>query len=495
MGTSKTFPIYSGFIVSQATARGLAENMADAYDLLPSSAYFAAVATPVVDLSSATTLKSTSGITGATITSSTDLENFLTGAGGRKKPNPLDIETPDVLSPTLLSNAAVLHASLDTWYPPAGVQVIQVAGWGIDTPSEITYSEAPFAQCQSGNCTIVPAARHVVDMTEDGDGTVVIPSQIATTSWSTYYINLLQYDKDKKLSNNHADVTETQPFQNIFSDLLASTSIQSLPNYVTKIEPPSISASKELRIRVLSPVSLDAYDSLGNHTGMAINPNPLSDDIYIEEQIPGSYYQQYGEGQYIGLPADGNYTVRLHGTDTGTFTFEVIPVSGGVTGTPVTFADVPVTASSTATISLTGSSPASTTLALDINGDGIVDTTIASSSQTTDPLSYAKLVRSSIALMNIGAPLQKQLQAKFTNMIYLLTKVDQWDAYDDDARDTNKADRVGVRVVRKLSKIETYLQNEIEKPVSKRIKDERITASQAASITDMIEYLKILINN
>jgi hypothetical protein len=439
-------------------------------------------------------LKSTSGVVPNTIATAANLASFLTGSGGRKKPTSTDTETPDVLSPALLSNAAALHASLDAWQPPSGVQVIQIAGWGIDTPSGITYSEVPVAQCQNGACTIVPATRHVVDMTEDGDGTVVIPSQVSTTSWPTYYINLAKYRIDTGKSFNHGDITEIPPFKSLFSSILASSSLQEISPYITSTEPVPTTNGNTLRIRVLSPVTLDAYDSLGNHTGQAANPNPLSDDMYVEDQIPGSYYQQYGEGQYIGLPADTNYTVKLHGTDTGTFTFEVTPVSGGVEGTPVTFADVPVTASSTATINLSGAAPTSTTLALDVNGDGIVDTTIASSSQTTDPLAYAKLVQSSIALMDIGAPVQMQLQAKFTNMIYLLTKVDQWDTDDDDARDINKADKVGLRVVRKLGKVETYLQNEIGKPVSKRIKDERISATQAAAITDMIDELKSLVN-
>jgi pimeloyl-ACP methyl ester carboxylesterase len=493
-GDFQKIPDAVGFMVSEATARGLAENMPDAYDLLPSSAYFASVATPVVDLSSAPTLKSTSGIATNTITSAAALASFLTGSGGRAKPAFADTETPDVLSPTLLSNAASIHASLDAWQPPLGVQVIQIAGWGIDTPSEITYSEVPHTQCQTGTCTTVEATRHIVDMTEDGDGTVVIPSQVATTSWVTYYININKFNNDAHTNFSHGNITDALPFANLLDLILASTSPQLLPNYVSPIEPQQTSLSKSLRLRVLSPVTLDAYDNLGNHTGIAPNPNPLSDDIYVEEQIPGSYYQQYGEGQYIGLPADGSYTVKLHGTDTGTFTFEVTPVSGGVAGAPVTFADVPVTASSSAIISLAGNVPASTTLALDVNGDGVIDTTIASSTQTSDPLAYAKLVRSSIALMDIGAPVQKQLQAKLANMIYLLTKVDQWDTDDDDVRDTSKTDKVVVRVVRKLGKVETYLQNEIGKPVSKRIKDERITAAQAAAITDMIEELKLLVN-
>ncbi len=48
--------------------------------------------------------------------------------------------------------------------------------------------------------------------------------------------------------------------------------------------------------------------------------------------------------------------------------------------------------------------------------------------------------------------------------------------------------------MRKLNKMETYVQNEIGKPVSKRIKDERVTQSQATAILGMIEELKGLVN-
>jgi len=96
------------------------------------------------------------------------------------------------------------------------------------------------------------------------------------------------------------------------------------------------------------PVSLDAYDSAGHHTGMLQNPNPQSISLCARANS-GKLLPKVWRGSVYRLPADQNYNVVLHGLDTGTFTFEITPVSVEFPGTPITFADVPVTASSTAT--------------------------------------------------------------------------------------------------------------------------------------------------
>lgn len=486
----------SGIVVSQETARGLAENMPDAFDLLPSPAYFKSVATPVVDFAAAPMLKSKSGVAGTSISGDADLRTFMTTVSGRTKPVSSDIETPDVLSTKLFDSAIQLHSRLDSWTPPPGVQVIQIAGWGIDTPSGVAYSDFNDLSCSLiSGCIHATTTRHTVIMTEDGDGTVVTPSQVATTSWDTYYMDIKTYNNIFHTSFQHANVTELKPFQDLLSLLISSSSPNSLPAYVSLNQPAAKSSEKELRLRALSPVSLDVYDLVGNHTGMISNPNTQSDDLYVEQRIPGSYYQLFGEGQYVGLPADGSYHVVLRGKNTGTFTFEVTPVSGGVAGTPVTFADVPVTASSTATLDILSSNPGLASLSEDVNGDGKVDLTIASSSQTQDPLAYAQVIKTSIVVMDIGNPVERQLQAKFENVIHLMRKSEEWNDEDDDGRDNKKTDKISLRVLRKLDKIEIWLQNESQKPISKKIKDERISQSQIQTIIAMIEELKRLVNS
>ena len=239
---------------------------------------------------------------------------------------------------------------------------------------------------------------------------------------------------------------------------------------------------------------MDAYDNEGNHTGLAQGQDPDAEVVALDEQIPGSYYQRYGEGQYIGLPANGDYNVKLHGTGTGTFTFEIIPVSGDIAGTPISFSGVPVTASSTVAISLNSVNLAATSLVVDENGDGKTDMTIASSTQLSDPLSYTKMMFTSILGMDIGTIVKIQLEAKIMNVGYLIAKSTLWDNDDGDPRDSNTKDILKVRVLRKLNMIETYVENEVTKPIPKRLKGEQILPVQGTQILGMIEGLKALVN-
>ncbi len=483
------------YVVSQATARGLGQYMPDAYDLLPSAAYFSRVSTPVVDLTNAPGLRSTAGFASKTIMNIGNLQKFLTGAGGRTQPDPSNVEIPEVLSKTILAGATSLHNDLDSWQPPAGVQVIQIAGWGVDTASGVVYTESNEPDCTYAiTCTTATTTRHMVSLTEDGDGTVVTPSAVATTSWQSYYVDLRSYNDAFKTNFSHADITEIPNVQNLLQLLLASSSPEVLPTYVTSIEPVASSNEESLRLRVLSPVTLDAFDSSGNHTGIVPGQNPNAEVLVVDEQIPGSYYQRYGEGQYIGLPASGTYNVKLHGTGTGTFTFEITPVSEDTAGTPISFSGIPVTASSTVAINVNGANPASTSLVVDENGDGKTDITIASSTQAADPLAYTKIMFTSILGMDIGPIVKIPLEAKIVNAGYLIARSTLWDNDDGDAKDTNTKDILKVRVLRKLNLIETYVENEVTKPKPKLLKAEQISLAQGTQILDMIEELKTLVN-
>ena len=275
---------------------------------------------------------------------------------------------------------------------------------------------------------------------------------------------------------------------------------------MTSTQPQATDSEKSLRLRVLSPVTLDVYDSEGRHTGTVPNPNQDSDLIFIEQEIPGSYYQRYGEGQYIGLPADGDYRIVMNGTDTGTFTFEITPVSGGDAGTPISYANIPVNDSTIATVNLSSNAPESSQLLLDMNGDGVAETTLASSTEALNPVAYTKLIKLNIATMDMGKVTKLQLQAKFTNVQYLLARVDTWDNTDgdnDQAEIKGILKKLGMRVgnalaLKKLDKIEAYVQKQLHKPPVKRGSnqgDERISPIQAEAIIDMINHLRDLIKS
>jgi hypothetical protein len=370
-----------------------------------------------------------------------------------------DTETPNLLSSKLLANSTDLHAALDTWVPPSGVDVVQIAGWGIDTTTGITYSEKKSLTCEafSVGCGTV-SLRHKLEKSAEGDGAVVLPSEVSTQTGNTFYINLHEANKSLQKNWSHGDVTESTPFQNLFAQLVSSSSPATLPTYVTKTVPTMASSDARLRLRVLSPVSLDAVDTVGRHTGLVSVAGLDSSLLYKEAQIPNSYYEEDGEGKYLGLP-DGTQSIRMNGLNTGTFTLELSSVSSSGTQTK-TYADIPVTASSTATVSVSPDTVASAALILDMNGDGKVDSTLASSTQSLSPLVYVRLIQAFVASARLEIRVKRQLRAKFANIEHLLIKDARWDDVDDsdDRNDGRKSERIEAQIQRKLDRTVVWVR-------------------------------------
>lgn len=479
------FNQFPGFILSQANLRGLAENMPDAFALLPSSGYFAKVSDPVIDLTNAPQLKTSAGITTNTITDASSFATFLTN---RSKPVYGDIVTPNVLSSALLASSVSLHNDLDAWVPPAGVQVIQIAGWGLDTPKTISYTEKQKFTCSftATSCALHTVLEHSATTTEDGDQVVVTASEVTNPAWPAYYISIKTANKDLGKNWEHATIVESKPFQDLFPLLLASSLPVTLPQYISIALPPSTGTGRRLRLVVHSPVALDAYDSEGRHTGMV--PNPSSDLLYEEEQIPNSYYEEFGEAKYLIIPEDSGANIQLRGLDTGTFTLDVTTLVGDTVSDSTSYVDIPVTTSTTGAFDIT-----SKFLIIDINGSGN-PIPVASSTPITDPLGYVRLIKSAIAAMDMDRSVARQLTAKFTNIEHLLKKDTKWenDEEDNDSGDTRKGEASKARFLRKLDKIDAYINRIVAQPA--RQKNKRgITEVQAEAILNMNNYFKTLI--
>jgi|CXWL01.1.fsa_nt_gi pimeloyl-ACP methyl ester carboxylesterase len=486
----------AGLYVSKENMRNLAHNMPDAYALLPSAEYFNTVSDQVIDLMNAPELRTVSGISSSAVSTQTDFVKFMTGIGGKTKPASSNTEYPDNLSQTLLSGATALHGELDSWTPTEGVRVIEVIGWGLDTPKGVQYFEQEKSYCPGFGAICIKRTEltHAPLYTKDGDGTVVTASAVTNPASERYFIDLPTANSVFSKNWKHADITESKPFQDLFPLLIATSSPEALPEHVTTQKPEVATSNESLRVRVLSPVSLSAYDSRGRHTGIVLNPQ--GELLAKEEQIPNSYYQEYGEGKYIGLPADETVTVDLKGLDTGTFTFEMSSISEEG-NTTVTYKNVPVTASTTAQIVINEEDIKQASLVLDVNGDGQTDVTIASSTQSETPLMYVRLIRLTVETMDMGTSTKRQLLAKFGNMERLLRKESTWDDADDDndKLDVKKGERIEARVLRKLDKIDRWVQRQLTKPqkLGKKNTAERITITQAEAILNMTTYLRALI--
>ena len=130
-----------------------------------------------------------------------------------------------------------------------------------------------------------------------------------------------------------------------------------------------------MRFRLHSPVALHLYDSEGNHTGLIPNPDPASETRFYEARIPNSYYLEFDDTKYAGADTFATTTIVLRGEALGTFNFDIDETLGDQLTATTTFSDIPVTASTTATLSLS-SIASMTSLIMDVDGDGTTDVSI-----------------------------------------------------------------------------------------------------------------------
>jgi pimeloyl-ACP methyl ester carboxylesterase len=346
-------------ILSTSVARSLAYNSPMAYHLLPSEDYLESVAPDtshrVARFAGDAYKKEISTYT-TSIGNRADLRDFLLAReGGREKPSAENVNSAEILNPTLIDYGISTHSGLDFWMPPEGVEVDQVAGWGVDTLAGIDFFTLP--PVVGALATLSPQRAYRPIITEDGDGTVPTPSALMlpeTNNIKRYWMDLNAFYKATKVRRAHADIFEVPQIQDFIKDLLKNdTSV--LPSYIQTSRPAPNDSKKKLTFFLHSPLTLQVQDSQGNVTGLAT-------DGSLTQDIPDSSYGELGEVKYVTVP-EGEYQLTLHGQDTGTFSLEVESGSG-----VSTFANLPVTPSTLASLTISGETPSP--LIVDEDGDG-----------------------------------------------------------------------------------------------------------------------------
>ncbi len=162
------------------------------------------------------------------------------------------------------------------------------------------------------------------------------------------------------------------------------------------------------------------YDTNGNHTGISASSTP--EFTLYDEQIPNSYYLQCGEGKYLGMPGTEPHTVKLKGLDQGTFTLEVKEQVGDVTKKEVTFANVPVTASTTGVMVITNLTEATPPLLLlDLDGDGTNDLTLSTAHASFSVFDRIDMAKAYIKTLTMPKWLKDWLLLRFDLAEKLLT--------------------------------------------------------------------------
>lgn len=471
-------------IISQANARGLAENMKSAYNLLPSQTYFDRVGDSVANFSRTLNLNCPFQLCSSNITDRPQLEWFLEGGPvGRVDPAQSDVETPNVLSSTLLASSTSFHDTYDTWQPPSGIETIQIAGWGIDTVKGLEYWTVTCKWYDLGCTEGQTLIRHAGTTTMEGDGTVIWPSAMGQNNGSRYYVYLAS-----STDIQHSNITEFAPFQQLFSKLVTN-SHDALPKFVTTGKPEPTTDDRRLRMRVLSPVSLDVYDSHGLHTGLAsTSGDGVSDFVRIDEEIPGSYYREFGEGKYIGLPATGIQRVVLKGLGAGTFTFEVSEIVADRDIHTVSYKDIPTSSSTVGVLLVDSSHVASTSLSLDLDGNGSVDTIFTPSTNPTDPITYIHLMETSVQTMAFTKETKKLLLKKLTHIERLIKKDTTMDSDDNEKEQEEESSKEKI-----FSNIDRFEQLVRQLATDTNPKKRALTIDQAIVLTDIADALRGMI--
>ena len=313
----------------------------------------------------------------------------------------------------MIASAKQMHAVLDNWVPPSGIEVIQIAGWGIETVRGIKYS------CGLFTCSSLSTLDRDILKTGEGDGTVVLPSAVAMTTAANigvYYLNLREHNHEglfnQRRNRDHASILEVEPLQEFLRDTLLNVDGQI--RHISTVAPP-VENIEAFSYVIHSPVDIHLYDEHGNHTGPI--PNPLSDSDLraYEANVPNSYYWEYGETKYAGSDLLIPTTVQLTGTASGTFTFEIIETRGDGVVATTTFKDVPVDIGSIATLEVGTTATTTPTLSMDFDGDGAADSIILPE-ETLTAEELLEVMRETVRMYNL-APKQEKDLINFINRV------------------------------------------------------------------------------
>jgi len=398
---------------NKESTRELAENMKSAYTLLPSRAYFDALEAlgpvrPVIEFDENTLVtQAFRNIYDNSISNYDILRKFLRGEyGGRTEPSPSDTQNPNVLKESFLTNAETRHLALDPWIPPTEINVIEVVGWGLDTIRGIRYSVMTKKVCNENQS--VCQNMNFIDpqplITSEGDATVVGISA-DHLGGERYYMEIDGYnDQRRTINRSHKNILEIDSLQTLIKTLIKHEATSTLPEFIRITSPLITNASKRLRAEVHSPVAIHLYEGT-LHTGLIPNPDTDSDLKLYEEQIPNSYYWQIGEGQYVGSTGTST-TIELKGLNLGTFTLAIHEVVADETTGAILYEDIPVTASTTASITIEEN--AALVLKLDIDSDGTVDTEIDHITGISDE-NLLQILKGIILTLNLPEKKKKRL--------------------------------------------------------------------------------------
>ncbi|TAK59263.1 alpha/beta hydrolase [Patescibacteria group bacterium] len=359
-------------VVDKKTAREFAENSPMGYHLLPSQKYFddtKDINHPVVIFDGEKAFEKERIAYGLVVGNSTELGDFLLARdGGREKPLSNQIGKANVLNSALVDYAKSLHDNLDVWVPPENITLYQIAGWGVGTVAGIEFYDAPQV---SAFTALNPRAYRPL-FVEDGDGVVPVPSALmmstSTENVKRYWVNLEDYNSDHKDNpSDHGNILEVPELRQFIKNIFNTTN--TLTSYVQTEQPSTLKQAKKLRFFLHSPLTLELFDSSGNHVG-------YNEDGSFDQEIPDVEYGELGDVQYITAQQGPQYQVVLNGLDVGTFSLDIQEVEENNLMKQTTLANLPTTGNTKVTLSIGDGIETASLLEVDEDGDEVVDITL-----------------------------------------------------------------------------------------------------------------------
>lgn len=270
----------------------ISQNMPSVYQLLPSRSYFAEIDDYYI----------WNGVNDNNRLDFEETKDYLNGAGRNSK---------------LVERADVLHQEIDNINPADyGVETYNIVSCGVPTLGQIYILEKE-GEHYNYNIRLT-----------DGDGTVPLRSAEAMPSVKTYYVKGAQ----------HGTLPSTTGVKELIVSLLSSESEESNISLYTNLSLSSgeCGVPNGRIVSFHSPITLDIYDSAGNHSG----PNENGD---IENNIPGVVYEVIDGNKFAFLPEGISYTVSGRSTGIGSFDIRIEDIVDGEVATTTIFNDIPLT--------------------------------------------------------------------------------------------------------------------------------------------------------
>lgn len=393
-GFDQGMPKQIPFLARPEAMRLFGHNMPGAYGLLPSAAYFNSVKDFVIAFNSSPLLPWTISAAlrfGKEIVSVGSMINFLQGIEGRPIPTYTNLASPSILNGLLLSYSRKLHEETDVWLPPSTLKVIQIAGWGRDTVKGIRY----YAGLKRGKAI----AQYNPLFTEDGDGTVVIPSALflATSSPNVqrYWLNISRINTWRLSKIDHGNFFESPDLRSFITSKITSQS-DVVSEVVTQSPPPHKEGTKLQFVLHSDDMVLDMYDDKGRHTGVSTTTGG------VEEDIPDTQYGRFGDVVYVSIPSEivtmlntqaqhygKGSSVHLYVTPNAAihdaaYTLDVNEVGEDSIATSSSFIDVQVSTTSTSILDIPETLVSAPSLSIDEDSNGNIDRILVPGIQESD---------------------------------------------------------------------------------------------------------------